>query len=61
MTEMTAKMPEKVLETMKSRTPLGRMGQPEDIANAYAFLASDAASFISGAVLRVDGGIVIGT
>jgi len=54
-------MPEKVLETMKSRTPLGRMGQPEDIANAYAFLASDAASFISGAVLRVDGGIVIGT
>lgn len=61
MTEMTAKMPEKVLDTMKSRTPLGRMGQPEDIANAYAFLASDEAAFISGAVLRVDGGIVIGT
>jgi 3-oxoacyl-[acyl-carrier protein] reductase len=61
MTEMTAKMPEKVLDTMKGHTPLGRMGQPEDIANAYAFLASDEASFISGAVLRVDGGIVIGT
>jgi 3-oxoacyl-[acyl-carrier protein] reductase len=61
MTEMTAKMPENVLETMKSRTPLGRMGQPEDIANAYAFLASEEAGFISGAVLRVDGGIVIGT
>jgi 3-oxoacyl-[acyl-carrier protein] reductase len=61
MTEMTAKMPEKILEAMKGRTPLGRMGQPEDIANAYAFLASDEAAFISGAVLRVDGGIVIGT
>ncbi|MDX1662528.1 MAG: beta-ketoacyl-ACP reductase [Candidatus Promineifilaceae bacterium] len=61
MTEMTGKMPEKVLDAMKSHTPLGRLGQPEDIANAYAFLASDAADFISGAVLRVDGGIVIGT
>ncbi len=61
MTEMTEKMPEKILETMKSHTPLARMGRPEDIANAYAFLASAEASFISGAVLRVDGGIVIGT
>lgn len=61
MTEMTTKMPEKILEAMTSHTPLGRMGQPEDIANAYAFLASDEASFITGAVLRVDGGIVIGT
>jgi 3-oxoacyl-[acyl-carrier protein] reductase len=61
MTEMTARMPEKVLETMMGHTPLGRMGQPEDIANAYAFLASDEAAFISGAVLRVDGGIVVGT
>jgi 3-oxoacyl-[acyl-carrier protein] reductase len=61
MTEMTAKMPEKVLEGMKARTPLARMGQPVDIANAYAFLASDEASFISGAVLRVDGALVVGT
>jgi 3-oxoacyl-[acyl-carrier protein] reductase len=61
MTEMTAKMPEKVLDGMKARTPLGRMGQPTDIANAYVFLASDEASFISGTVLRVDGAIVIGT
>ena len=60
-TEMTKKMPEKVLDTMEGHTPLGRMGQPQDVANAYAFLASDAASFINGAVLRVDGGIVIGT
>ncbi|MDT8307153.1 MAG: beta-ketoacyl-ACP reductase [Anaerolineae bacterium] len=61
MTEMTAKMPDRILEGMKSHTPLGRMGQPEDIANAYAFLASEQASFITGEVLRVDGGIVIGT
>ncbi len=61
LTDMTAKMPEKVLDGMKARTPLARLGQPIDIANAYAFLASDEASFISGAVLRVDGGIVIGT
>jgi 3-oxoacyl-[acyl-carrier protein] reductase len=46
---------------MRSKTPLGRLGQPEDIANAYAFLASDKAAYISGAVLRVDGGIVVGT
>src|SRR5512135_1541508 len=60
-TEMVNAMPEKVLEGMKSRTPLGRLGTPRDIANAYFFLASDEASFITGAVLRVDGGIVIGT
>ena len=60
-TEMVAKMPEKVLDGMRSHTPIGRLGDPADIANAYAFLASDEASFISGAVLRVDGGIVIGT
>ena len=61
LTEMVQQMPEKVLDTMKGRTPLKRLGQPRDIANAYVFLASDEASFISGAVLRVDGGIVIGT
>lgn len=60
-TEMVAKMPKKVLDSMRGHTPIGRLGQPEDIANAYAFLASDDANFISGAVLRVDGGIVIGT
>jgi len=60
-TEILMSMPDKILEGMKARTPLGRMGQPEDIANAYLFLASDEAGFISGEVLRVDGGIVIGT
>jgi 3-oxoacyl-[acyl-carrier protein] reductase len=60
-TEMLSAMPEKVIEGMVAKTPLGRMGKPEDIANAYCFLASDEASFISGAVLRVDGGLVVGT
>ncbi len=60
-TEMVAKMPEKIIEGMKAHTPLRRMGRPEDIANAYAFLASEEASFISGTTLRVDGGIVVGT
>ncbi|MGA7615343.1 MAG: 3-oxoacyl-ACP reductase FabG [Thermoanaerobaculia bacterium] len=60
-TEMVQQMPEKVLEGMVARTPLGRMGKPEDIADAYVWLASDAASFVTGTVLSVDGGIVIGT
>jgi 3-oxoacyl-[acyl-carrier protein] reductase len=60
-TEMVMAMPEKVLDGMRQRTPLGRLGQPEDVANAYTFLASDEASFITGIVLRVDGGIVVGT
>jgi 3-oxoacyl-[acyl-carrier protein] reductase len=60
-TEMVMGMPEKVLEGMRQRTPLGRLGQPEDVASAYTFLASDQASFITGTVLRVDGGIVVGT
>jgi 3-oxoacyl-[acyl-carrier protein] reductase len=60
-TEMVMAMPEKILDGMKARTPLRRLGQPRDIANAYLFLSSDEASFISGIVLRVDGGIVVGT
>jgi 3-oxoacyl-[acyl-carrier protein] reductase len=60
-TDILTSMPDKVLEGMKAQTPLGRMGQPADIANAYLFLASDEASFITGETLRVDGGIVVGT
>ena len=61
LTEMLLQMPEKVLQGMLTHVPLDRMGQPRDIANAYLFLASDEASYISGVVLRVDGGVVVGT
>lgn len=60
-TEMVKQMPDKVLEGMRAHTPLGRLGKPRDIANAYLFLASEEASYITGQVLRVDGGIVVGT
>ena len=60
-TDIISSMPDSILDGMKKRTPLGRMGQPRDIANAYLFLASDEASFISGDILRVDGGLVVGT
>ena len=60
-TEMIAAMPEKILQTMRDHTPLGRLGETQDIANAYLWLASDAASFITGTVLSVDGGVVVGT
>src|SRR5439155_580690 len=60
-TEMVKQMPERILKSMVERTPVRRMGQPRDVANAYLFLASDEASFINGAVLSVDGGVVVGT
>ena len=60
-TDMVRAMPEKVLHAMIARTPLGRAGTPEDVANAYAWLASDQASFVHGTVISVDGGLVIGT
>jgi len=60
-TEMVRSMPEKIVQSAVSHTPLGRMGSPEDVAEAYLWLASDAASFITGAVLSVDGGLVLGT
>ena len=60
-TDMVKAIPDKILQSLRDHTPLGRMGQVEDIANAYLWLASDAASFVSGAVLSVDGGVVTGT
>jgi 3-oxoacyl-[acyl-carrier protein] reductase len=58
-TPMIATVPEKVLEPIIARTPLGRLAEPEDIANAVFFLCSDEAVFITGQVLRVDGGLVL--
>lgn len=58
-TPMTANLPEKVISGMKARTPLGRMGRVEEIAEGVLFLASDRSSFITGQVLKIDGGIVI--
>jgi 3-oxoacyl-[acyl-carrier protein] reductase len=58
-TDMIKTIPEKVITMVKEKTPLGRMGDPQDIANAYLFLASEQAAFITGAVISVDGGIVL--
>jgi 3-oxoacyl-[acyl-carrier protein] reductase len=60
-TDMAGGVPEKVLDTMVAHTPVRRIGRPEEVAEAYLWLASDAASFVHGAVLTVDGGLVIGT
>ncbi len=58
-TDMIGSVPEKILDTFRDRTPVQRLGTPEDIANAYLFLASEEASFITGTVLSVDGGLVL--
>jgi len=60
-TDMVRAMPQKVLDGMAGKTPLGVLGEPADVANAYVWLASDAAKFVHGAVLSVDGGLVMGT
>lgn len=59
-TPMVAKMPEKVLSMMEEKSPLRRLGKPEEIAAAYAFLASDDAKYITGTTLNVDGGTILG-
>lgn len=56
-TDMTGKLSEEVVAHYKSAIPLGRMGQPEDISNLVLFLASDAANYMTGQVLTVDGGM----
>ncbi|MBP1645625.1 MAG: 3-oxoacyl-(acyl-carrier-protein) reductase [Bacteroidetes bacterium] len=58
-TEMVAAMPEEVLAGMKAKVPIGRLGDPKEIANAYCFLASDEASYINGHTLSVDGGMTV--
>lgn len=59
LTEMTGSLNEKVLEAIKQETPLGRAGEPEEISNVVAFLASDLSSYITGEVIRVDGGMAM--
>jgi 3-oxoacyl-[acyl-carrier protein] reductase len=58
-TSILQSIPERVLEQLKARVPLGRLAKPEEIANTYAFLASDEASYINGAVIEVSGGATI--
>ncbi|WP_026961715.1 3-oxoacyl-[acyl-carrier-protein] reductase [Alicyclobacillus herbarius] len=58
-TEMTAALPEQAVAHMMEQIPLGRIGQPEDVAGAVAFLASDAAAYITGQVIAVDGGMAM--
>ena len=58
-TDMTANMPEKIIRMMGDKVPLRRLGKPEEVANAYTFLASNNASYITGTVLNVDGGVVV--
>lgn len=58
-TEMVKSVPEKVLEAMKEKIPLGRLGEPREVAQLFLFLASDEANYINGAVISIDGGITV--
>jgi len=58
-TSILATIPEKVIKALEDKVPMGRLGRPEDVANTFAFLASDDASYINGAVIEVSGGLVI--
>ena len=58
-TDMVAVLPEEMIQPLIRNIPMGRMAEPEDIANAFLFLASDLSSYISGAILPVAGAIVI--
>lgn len=59
LTEMTGSLDEKILENIEAETPLGRAGNAEEVADAVAFLASDLSKYITGEVLRVDGGMAM--
>ena len=58
-TEMTQQIPAKITEMLVAKVPLGRMGHVDEVASLYAFLASDDGAYVSGAVLSVDGGVVL--
>jgi 3-oxoacyl-[acyl-carrier protein] reductase len=58
-TDILSDIPDKVLENIVSKVPMGRLGAPSEIANTYAFLASDEASYINGAVIEVGGGATL--
>ncbi len=58
-TSILATIPEKVIKALEDKVPMGRLGKPEDVANTFAFLASDDAAYINGAVIEVSGGLVI--
>ena len=58
-TPILKSIPEKVIAEMEHRVPMRRLGQPEEIANVYAFLASDEASYVNGAVIEVSGGLTV--
>ena len=58
-TSILATIPDKVIKALEDKVPMGRLGKPEDVANTFAFLASDDASYINGAVIEVSGGLVI--
>ncbi len=58
-TPILATIPDKVLQQMREQVPLHRLGRPEEIANVYAFLASDEASYVNGAVIEVSGGMTV--
>lgn len=59
LTEMMETVPEKVLDSIKEKTPVKRLGNPEEIAGACVYLASEEAGFVNGAVLKIDGGLVL--
>jgi 3-oxoacyl-[acyl-carrier protein] reductase len=58
-TDMVRAMPDKIIEEIRARVPEGRLGTPEEVANVYAFLASDEATYVNGAVIEVSGGVTL--